>query len=119
MQAALHQRIGLAIPDHLHGLFGRSVAVRDVDDAQTAQIEVQSVGQRSNTCLGPDDYWFDQRNGGGIQGPDQGALIARMNDDGPQRADTVTGGDQGVVFCVLTRRLHRRVQIDYGGSRDR
>ena len=71
VQASLHQELGLALANQLHGLGRRGVAVRHIDDPRTP--EVDPVRLRDFVDLGgrADEDRRDQSLGAGLDGARQ------------------------------------------------
>ena len=67
VQAALHQRVDLAVERELHGARGGRVAVRHVLDREVVDLQLGLLRHRQKTRTRPDEHRLDQARGAGVE----------------------------------------------------
>ena len=78
VQAAFHQRFGLALSYELDRLRGGFLAVLRLDDRQPRDIDVVLLRHGLDACLGPDQNRRDQAEPGRVYCTAQRAFVAWM-----------------------------------------
>ncbi|MNC62920.1 hypothetical protein D3C75_1129990 [compost metagenome] len=76
VQAALHQRLGLAFAHQFHRAGGGGLAVGHVLDGQSAEVDAVLRGQGFDPFASADQDRCDQALAGGIHHSLQGTLVA-------------------------------------------
>src|SRR4029079_13080447 len=102
VQAPLHQKLGLAGANKLHGLRRGSLTMRHVDDFDTAEVERKFLCDTNNLALGTHKNWLDQSSPACLDRASEGTLVARVRHSGRNRLQTLRSGDQMVVFLVAS-----------------
>ena len=108
MQAALHQKLAPARPDHRHGGFRRSMAVGGIDNLAAGQIDPETRGHRADLCRRPHQDGHDQLRLTGFHRTAQGWLVAGMHHQGDGGHLGLGRSNQPVVFrrlCSLAIRV--------------
>ena len=103
VQAALHQRLGLARLHELDGRLGRRMAVRCVDDAHPGDILAERLRGRRDLGPRPDEDRLDQPELGRLEHGAQGGRVAGMRHGDLQLRKRLGGRHEPVVLVVLPR----------------
>ncbi|MNI49753.1 hypothetical protein D3C73_1043780 [compost metagenome] len=98
MQAALHQQRGLAVAHQRHGGFGGGVAMRHVDNARIAQVQIELGGRVADLLFRPHQNGMQEAQVAGFQRGGQGRFVAGVGDGAEGRFQRLRAGDQGVVM---------------------
>ena len=95
VQAALHQRLGLALAHQLHRLGGGRLAVRRVDDLERRRCRCRTA-RRPPRCAraGPTRIGAIRPSVAASTAPSQRALVAGMRDRRRRRRQRLAGRDQ-------------------------
>ena len=121
VQAALHQRLGLAQPHQLDGARGGGVAVRRIDDAEAGEVDFQLFGDGANLVTGPTSQgWMIPAWAASITAASEGVTGMRHRRGGRRRP--LAAGDERLVFLVAAeprlRELSPRAPELLGGRDD-
>ena len=100
VQAALHQELGPAGADQLHGLGGSGVAVRHVHDLEGRDVDAERLCHATDLVLGTDQDGGDDLVPGRLDGTSERSLVAGVGDRAGDGADVVRDGDQPLVLVV-------------------
>ena len=100
VQAALHQELGPAGPDQLHGLGGSGVAVRHVHDLEGRDVDAERLRHAADLVLGPDQDGGDDLVPGRLDGTTERGLVAGVGHGAGDGPDLAGGGDQPLVLVV-------------------
>ena len=102
VQAALHQRLGLALQHQFHGLRGRGVAVRRVDDRGCRRGRCRPAPRpRGCGACGPTRIGMDQAQPRRPDGAFERRAVARVDDRGGRRRQALAGVEQVLVLGVV------------------
>jgi hypothetical protein len=99
------QRVDRTRAGKTHRYLGRRVTVRGVDDRVARDVEFAMRGNGADFLLGANEDRGEQALPCRIHRATQGALIARMNHATLHRFESLTPGNQALVFLVLV--FHR------------
>ena len=100
VEAALHQRLGLACPHELDRSRRRGVAVRRVDQLVARDVELELLRHGLDLRLRSDEDGLDQPELRGVDRAGERALVARVRDRHGHRLDRLRGLDQPLIFFV-------------------
>jgi hypothetical protein len=98
VQTALHQDFAHARLNELDGLFGRSIAMRRIDDFDTVEIQFVVAGDRRDLCGRSHQNWHNKISFGSLHCAAQRSLVAGMNDENLGRLNSLSSGDQALVL---------------------
>ena len=98
VQAALHQNLGLSLPNQFDGLDGSRVAVRNVDDPAARKVDPAPDGDLLDLDGRSDENRRDEPFRASLDGAGQGRLLARMHDRGGDRIKDSTPEEQLLVL---------------------
>ena len=100
VEAALHQRLGLASLDERDSFLGRGMAMGRVDDAELREVHLEAVRRRSDFVPGPDEDRIDDPERGGFERSAERGRIAGMRHSDPQPRQRFRCGEQPVVLLT-------------------
>ena len=103
MQAALHQELGLAGANKLHRFFGCRLAVRDVDDLDSRDVEAKGFCEAANLLLRPDQDGSDHSRLGRFKRAAERSLVAGMRDGRRERGQSLCRRDEPLVLLMLAQ----------------
>ncbi len=98
VQTALHQHFAPGRMDQPDGLGGSGFAVRGIDDLEVSDVEAVFGRCVPDLRRGTDEDRLDDTGFRGLDGTAQGALIARVYDDGRHRWNGLGGRDQAFIL---------------------
>jgi hypothetical protein len=98
VQAALHEQLALGLVDQLHRLCRRGVAVRYVDELETADVETMLASDGGNFSRRSDEDRDDDPGFRRLDWTAQRGLFARVNDHGRRSRHLLGPGDQPLVL---------------------
>jgi hypothetical protein len=101
VQAALHQRQGLALAHQFHGLFRRGLAVRRVDDRVRRDIDLVLARQRLDPRARTDQDRCNEAQRRRLDRAAERTLVTRVRDGGRRGLERLADFEQPLVFFVL------------------
>ena len=103
VQAALHQRRGLAFPHQRHRLGRGIVAVRRLDDRQVGNVDAVPRRHLADAGRRADQDRLDQTQLARLHGAAERHLVARMRHGGDDRRQLLRRVDQTQILVVCPR----------------
>ena len=101
VQAAFHDRLGLAAEHQFDGLVGRRVTVRHIDDRIRRDVDAGLAGRLADSSPAGRQDRLDQAQPRGADRTLDGGLIAGMDDGSGGRRQAFAGVEQALVFGVV------------------